>query len=226
MLEVDLFSAFVGHRVVLRPAAGREALGGSPNGADHGNPPLMATVMGTTDRSQLQLETDDLTVLHLNGRAVYAEPTSSATLFRVQGMFEVVAHHPPPAVCILSPFDHLGVLERRQWIRVPTVVPVTMTTGGSSGAERAVIHTVSIDLSGGGIKLSNGPGIKVGSQVTLSVELPVGSAEVDAQVLATGRDGVTRLRFLRMPESVHNRIVRHVFSAQIEIRRRSRNGDS
>jgi len=226
MLDVDLFSVFVGHWVALRPAAGREALDGASNGPGQGKGPLMAAVVGTTDRSQLCLETDDMRVLDLNDRAVYAEPTSSATLFRVQGMLEVLAHAPPPASCRLKPFGHLGAFERRQWIRVPTVVPVAMTAFGSSGLERTVIHTASIDLSGGGIKLGSGLGITVGSQVTLVVELPAGSVEVGGQVLEIGREGVTRLRFLRMSESVYNRIVRHVFSTQIEIRIRSRNGDN
>jgi len=221
--STDLFGQFVGHWVALRPAAGREAMRDTGAAAASGGTAPVAMITSTMGRAQLRLETDDLRVLRLKDRAVYAEPTSSATRFRVQGMFEVLTEHPPPVVCVLTPFDHPGALERRQWVRVPTVVPVQIDCGGGIG-DRDTVRTVSVDVSGGGIRLHDRIGVKVGTWVSLAIELPSGLVEVDAEVLEVRRDGATRLRFLRMPESVHSRIVRHVFDIQIAIRGGRRDG--
>jgi len=81
-------------------------------------------------RSQLRRETDAMRILHLEDGAVFAEPISNSALLRVQGTLEVLAYQPPSAVCVLTPFDQSGALERRQWIRVPTVLPVEIEARG------------------------------------------------------------------------------------------------
>lgn len=182
---------------------------------------MAAAVTGVTERSQLRLETHDVRVMDFKDRAVYAEVNSSLALLRVQGMLEVVAGDPPPTVCVLTPFDHPGAIERRQWVRVRTEVPVGIERRGGTDAEAGAIRTVSVDLSGGGIKLRAGFVGKVGSRITLAIELPSGPIDVDAEVLELGRHGVTRLRFVNMTESVRKRIFRHVFNVQRELRRRS-----
>jgi len=160
-------------------------------------------------------------VMELNDRAVYAESSSSAALLRVQGMLEVLVHHPPPAVCVLTPFDQPGAIERRLWVRVRTELPVVIERRGSSDGDGCAIRTVSVDLSGGGIMLRAVSEGEVGSRIALAVELPSGLVAVEGEVLELGRDGVTRLRFLNMSESVRKRIVRHVFDVQMEIRGRA-----
>jgi c-di-GMP-binding flagellar brake protein YcgR len=217
--DTDLFSPFVGHWVALRPAAGREAAPGAHAAGPGAGSPLVAMVTSTTGRAQLRLETDDLRVLHLKDRAVYAEPTTSATRLRVQGMLEVLADPAPPAVCVLTPFDHPGALERRQWVRVPTVLPVRVDESDGGDGDGDPIRTTTVDVSGGGVMLRDGISAKVGAWVTLALELPSGPVEVRAEVLGPRREDATRLRFLRLPESVHSRIVRHVFDIQIEARR-------
>ncbi len=219
MVDEDFLRSFVGHRIELRPSAGRDAAGPGPNGTRHGPRLLVtATVIGTTERSQLRIETNDMSVLELGDRAVFAECTSSVALLRVQGGLEIRADRPPPpVVCLLSPFDRPGAIERRQWARVRTAVPVRAETrkqNGGDGDDDA-IDTVSVDLSGNGIKLCGGTEFKVGATVSLVLELPSGTVEVVAQVLERRPDGVTRLRFLMMPESVRTRIIRHVFDVQM-----------
>ncbi len=216
MLDTDLLNTFVGHAVELSPAAGRDAV----HRATRGAPPLVAEIVGFTERSQLHLEGTDMRMVELDGRAVHLESTSSAALFRIQGMLEVLVEHPRPALGVLTPFDHPGAVERRQWARVPSLLPVELEIGRGGGD--AVVRTVSVDLSGGGIKLDAGAGVKVGSWVTLAIELPSGPVEVEAEVLQVSRDGTTSMRFLRMPESARRHIVRHVFQVQIELRRGSR----
>lgn len=214
MLDTELLNTFVGHSVELNAAAGREAVHRARKGAR----PLVAEIVAITERSQLRLEGTDTRMLELDGRAVHLESTSSAALFRVQGMFEVLDQHPQSALGVLTPFDNPGSVERRQWARVPSLLSVQLESLRSSDGDGAV-RTVSVDLSGGGIKLDNGSGVKVGSWVTLAIELPSGPVEVEAEVLEVGGNGTTSLRFLRMPESARRQIVRHVFQVQIELRR-------
>jgi len=216
MLDEELLSSFVGHTIDLRPAAGRDA-----HTRTTATEPLVARIIGKTKTSQLHLETNDVRVLELRDRAVHAESTSSTALFRLQGMLEVLDGQPAPLVCLLTPFDHPGALERRQWVRVPTEIPVTIDT--SRGDEAGAIRTVSVDLSGGGIKLRAMDGVTVGANPALALELPSGTIQVRGEVMDV-RGGFARLRFHTMSESVHQRIIRHIFSVQIELRKGTRDG--
>jgi c-di-GMP-binding flagellar brake protein YcgR len=156
---------------------------------------------------------------------VFAEFSSSEALFRVQGMLEVLIRNPAPVVCLLTPFETPEAVQRRQWVRVRTVLPVEVDCLADDEAENDIIEgenvvrTVSLDLSGGGIRLRDGKGIEVGSELTMVVELPSGPIEVKGVVLEIQRNGDARVRFLNPPESARGRIVRHVFDVQMEIRR-------
>lgn len=211
-------SVIVGHRLALRPAVGDEAAAETTQ-AEYWNRPVEAAVISTTGRSQLLLETDDRRVLELEERAVVAEASMSEALLRIQGMLELPDHHTPSTVCMLTPFDSPQAVQRRAWVRVRTSVPVGITPRSGADGTRHQIRTVSFDLSGGGIKCPDESGVGPGSLVTLAIELPSGPVEVEGEVLGSGTDGMTRLRFLRMPESVQARIVRHVFDVQMEGRR-------
>jgi hypothetical protein len=212
-------SVIVGHRLALRPAVGDEAAAATIQ-AEYWDRPVEAAVISTTGRSQLLLETDDRRVLELEERAVVAEASMSDALLRIQGMLELPGHHHgPSSVCMLSPFDSPQAVQRRAWVRVRTAVPVGITSGRGADGRPEHFRTVSFDLSGGGVKCRGEPGVGPGARVTLAIELPSGPVEVEGEVLGSGADGLTRLRFLRMPESVQARIVRHVFDVQLEGRR-------
>ncbi len=225
MLDEDFLRSFVGQGIELRPAAGRNAAREDQKASYRGGLAVVATVTGTTERSQLRIETDDMKVFELADRAVSAECISSLALLRVQGGLEVLANGPlPPVISVLSPFDHPGAVQRRQWARVRCVVPVRIHTRDwlETGWDEEAVHTESIDLSGNGIKVGTGPEVTVGTTVTLVVELPTGPVTVKGEVLERGDDGVTRLEFLRMPEAMRKRIVRHVFDVQMAHKRTSR----
>jgi hypothetical protein len=219
VLDDDFLRSFVGQGIQLRPAAGRDAVReGQKASYRGGGLAVVATVTGTTERSQLRIETGDMNVFKLADRAVYAECISSLALLRVQGGLEVLANGPsPPVICVLSPFDDPSAVERRQWVRVRCVVPVQIHTRDwlETGWDEEAVHTESIDLSGNGIKLSTGPEVTVGATVTLVVELPTGPVKINGEVLERDHDGVTRLGFLAMPEAMRKRIVRHVFDVQM-----------
>jgi c-di-GMP-binding flagellar brake protein YcgR len=171
------------------------------------------------------METGDTNVFELSDRAVYAECISSLALLRVQGGLEVLADRSvSPVICVLSPFDDPGAVERRQWVRVRCVVPVRIHTRDwqETGWDEEAVHTESIDLSGNGIKLGGGPEVTVGTTVTLVVELPTGPIRVKGEVLERAHDGVTRLGFLSMPEAATKRIVRHVFDVQMARKKTTR----
>jgi PilZ domain-containing protein len=211
----------------LSAAVGREAAREGLGALERSRTPAVsAVVVRMTEQSQLCIESDDLDVLKLGDRAVYAQPVSSATLFRIQGMFEILTYDPLPAECLLTPFAHDGVLERRQWIRVPTVLPVRLELAGNAHAGKMRIETTSVDLSGGGLKICDGPSAKDGLHVEVVIELPTGPIEVAAEVLETMPDGITRLRFVQMKESAYRRVVRHIFDVQRASRRAREVGDN
>jgi len=220
--DADIFSAFVGRWVELRPADRAGALRVTKTELQRWDRPLEVAVISRTGNSQLRLGTKDRRVLDLADRAVYAEFSSSEALFRVRGMLEIVDHHPPSTICMLMPFEHPEAIQRREWVRVRTVLPVEIATCKRSAGDGKVIRTTSVDVSGGGIKLRDGLGVGVGSKVILAVELPSGPVEIGAEVLEIEPDGATRLRFLKVPESARRRIVRHIFDAQIETRKNNR----
>ena len=226
MLDDDFLRSFVGQGIELRPAAGRDAVReGQKASYRGGGLAVVATVTDMTERSQLRIETGDMNVFELADRAVYAECISSLALLRVQGGLEVLATGPvPPVICVLSPFDDPGAVERRQWVRVRCVVPVRIHTRDwfETGWDDEAVHTESIDLSGNGIKLGTGPEVTVGSTVTVVIELPTGPVKVKGEVLERGHDGVTRLGFLGMPEAMRKRIIRHVFDVQMAHRKTPR----
>lgn len=181
--------------------------------------PLQAVVLGVTDRSQLELTTTDDRVLHLDWHDVHAETGSGNGTFRMLGTLEVVVHRPGTTVCLLSPHSAGEVRPTREWLRVRTEVPVHVANLLGATDEEAVVDTVSVDLSGGGIRLRDGTGLKVGSTLTLLIELPSGPVEVDCQTVSQGHDGSAGLRFLRRPESVSQQIIRHVYDVQLAARR-------
>jgi hypothetical protein len=220
MLDETLRS-FVGQRVDLSAAVGRDAAreGSRPSGGGHTSR-VSAVVVRMTEQSQLCIESDDVEVMKLGDRAVYVRPVSSATLFRIQGMLEVLTYDPMPAECLLTPFSHDSMLERRQWIRVPTVLPVRIELKGTAHTGKMIIETTSVDLSGGGLKICEGPSSEDGLHVGVVIELPTGAIDVGAEVLETMADGVTRLRFVQMKESAYRRVVRHIFDVQREHRRK------
>lgn len=219
MLNEDLLSSFIGEQIELRPAAGRDAVRDRAAASPHGGTRLVAAaVLGVTERSQLRLETNDLRIIDFKDRAVYAEVNSSVALLRVQGMLEVLVKDAPPAVCVLTPFDHPGAIERRQSVRVRTEVPVGIERPRRSDDEADATRSVSIDLSAGGIKIRAGSVGEIGSRLLLALELPSGPIEVEAEVLELGRNDV-RLRFLNISESSRKQIFRHLFNVQRRLRR-------
>jgi hypothetical protein len=220
VLNPDLLNSFIGHPIELRPAAGKDAVRDKQTTAVRGGTRLVAAaVTGVTERLQLRLETNDVRIMDFKDRAVYAEVNSSLVLLRVQGMLEVLGGDPPPTVCVLTPFDHPGAIERRQWVRVRTELPVGIERRGRTDEDEGPIRTATVDLSGGGIKLRASFVGKVGSRITLALELPSGPVEVEAEVLELGRNGMIRLQFLNMTESVRKRVFRHVFDVQRKLRK-------
>ncbi|MHB1584474.1 MAG: PilZ domain-containing protein [Acidimicrobiales bacterium] len=184
--------------------------------------PVEGKVIGVTDRSQLELTTSDDRVLELDWHDVHAETGSGNGKFQVLATLEVTVHRPGTTVCLLTPHNAGEVRQTREWLRVRTSVPVRVTNlVGGSGGER-VVDTVSVDLSGGGIRLLDGTGLKMGSTMTLLIDLPSGRVEVDCQTVSEGKDGSAGLRFLRRPEAVSQQIIRHVYDVQLAARRANR----
>lgn len=194
--------------------------------ADSGGPgadaPVEGKVIGVNDRSQLEFSTSDDRVLELDWHDVNAETGSASGRFRVTATLEVTVHRAGTIVCLLTPHAAGQVRQPREWLRVRTEVPVRVTNLVGGAGEERVTDTVSVDLSGGGMRLRDGTGLKMGSTMTLLIDLPSGRVEVDCQTVSEGPDGSVGLRFLRRPEAVSQQIIRHVYDVQLAARRANR----
>jgi hypothetical protein len=208
MPEADVLSDLVGRRIDLRPALGRDSR------SSEWDVPVRADAVSLTQRSQLRLRVIDPRIMDLGDRPVYGEFSSSEALFRVHGSLEILDTPSPPVVCLLTPYDRPETIQRRQWLRVKTELPVQIACPPEEEA-----RMVSVDLSGGGVCLRGDLETDPGSELTLTVDLPSGPATIQGEVVDVSREGTLRVRFLRIPESVRVRIVRHVFDVQLDLRK-------
>lgn len=210
MINELVLNALVGARMSVRQGKGDPAPEEAPAPVQRVEAPVDMVVLSVTKHSQLELATDDARALTLDGRPVVAETTSGGEVFRVHGTLEVVVHR-PRTICILTPRTGPEAPQRRQWLRVRTVLPVLVTIPGKD----TTFETTSLDLSGGGVRLREGAGLMVDSLVRLLIELPSGPVKLDGQVVGITPEGSASVRFLRRPEAVSQRIIRHVYDVQL-----------
>jgi hypothetical protein len=208
MPEADVLSDLVGRRIELRPALGHDRRSAA------WDIPVRADALSLTERSQLRLRVIDPRIVDLGDRPVYGEFSSTEALFRVHGNLEILETPSPPVVCLLTPYQRPEMIQRRQWLRVKTELPVQIACPALEEAQM-----VSVDLSGGGVCLRGDLEIDPESELTLTVELPSGPTTVQGEVVDVCREGTVRVRFLRLPESARVRIVRHVFDVQLALRK-------
>jgi PilZ domain len=110
------------------------------------------------------------------------------------------------------------VLQRRDFVRVHTPHPITVTDENN----RQRVHTV--DLSGGGMLLADGEDLAVDQTIHFAIsivttELPI---EGIARVVRIREDGKRALMFEQISEDDRQRLIRFVFECMRTARARTR----
>jgi hypothetical protein len=110
------------------------------------------------------------------------------------------------------------VVQQREYVRVPSTRPVTVSAGSSPGS----IQTFSVDVSGGGMLLAGPSTLKIGDRVQFRLTTTQGAAPItgSATVVRTDSRGHRAICFDEIGEGDHRRLVRFIFECQRAERRR------
>jgi hypothetical protein len=174
-----------------------------------------AVVVGRSG-DQLSLASEDRRLVGFHAHRARVDAGMGQEVFRVSGVVRVAR---PDEELVLAGFVPEGEperLQRREWIRVATAVEVCFV------GERGPSRTTTVDLSGGGARVERAEGMEPGTRLEVQLALERGPVELVAHVLGPGPEGTVRLRFVDVPEGMRERIMRHVYAAQIEQRRAQR----
>jgi hypothetical protein len=112
------------------------------------------------------------------------------------------------------------VIQRRAFVRVHTPQEV-MLVPEETGTPRRVY---SVDLSGGGMLLSNAPGLRTGDTVEFAISIGDETELIEgaARVVRVEDDGRRALAFEQIDESDRDRLIRFVFSRLRDSRAKTR----
>ncbi len=116
----------------------------------------------------------------------------------------------------------LEVIQEREYVRVPSTRPVTVSAGASQGS----IQTFSVDVSGGGMLLAGPSTLKIGEQVQFRLSTAQGGTPITGSgtVVRTDARGHRAICFDEIGEGDHRRLVRYIFECQRAERRRGLQG--
>jgi c-di-GMP-binding flagellar brake protein YcgR len=135
----------------------------------------------------------------------------------------------PIPMLIVQSSGEIERIQRREYVRVPSLLPVELTAVVSSGSSESSpdvvsIKTNTVNVSGGGFAIHHRFVLPVGTMLQVKLTLP-GHPEplpLSARVVRNeSREDVHKNRFfmigvqfVTIPERIRMRIVRHVFDAQ------------
>jgi len=165
---------------------------------------LEVTAVGHDD-GILQLESADARVLGLDRRAVIVEFGLDGEVVQLDGSLELVRRSAPYAVAlhlVVTP----DVLQRRNWVRMPTRVAARIAADDGPGSW---LPTTTRDVSPGGACVTTVGDLTAGQRVRVELQLASGQIEVAGEVLDVQGDGTTRIRFDGVAEEDVQRLLRH-----------------
>ena len=145
-------------------------------------------------------------------------------LYTFMSAVRAVEEVPAEIVTIDLP-EEVDHQERRNFFRLITrIEPRYTAVTNAEGAELELLDATILDISGGGMQLLSKQPVEVGARIRVIFPLAVDSVEADVIVLALsvqhdGRRSAYRIntRFADLPREIQERIIRFVFSAQLEL---------
>jgi hypothetical protein len=107
----------------------------------------------------------------------------------------------------------IELIQRRDYVRVEAFVPVSYKPDGPDGWT-ATAHT--LDVSGGGFRIAEADGLRLGDMRRFTLELGEGEDDLDAVASAVREagDGGFGMRWVEIAESERQRLVRWVFARE------------
>lgn len=217
----DRFSGLVDLRVTLTPVGnGQEPSGDGGSSVATTSAGIDARTVGVAETA-LRAESADPRVLGLDGRSVTAEFHQPDRLFRLVAQVDIMIRDSMPYVLAIRPMTGPEEVQRRNWVRVHTVVPLAIRLPGGGAGTPTKAVTETIDLSAGGARIMPVAGLDPGMHVAVSVSIDTGDEELEADVLEA-TESAARLRFTDVSEGASTRITKHVFDAMMASRRAAR----
>jgi len=168
---------------------------------------LEVTVVGH-EGGILVLETTDARVLGLDHRAGVIGFRLGDEEVQLEGSLELL-HRSPPYRLALHPVATPDVLQRRNWVGVPTNVAARLANAEEVRGSEHWLATTTRDLSPGGACVTTVGDLQPGQRLRIELQLATGLVEVEGEVLAVVRDGTTRIRFDVVAEESVKRLLRH-----------------
>ncbi|MPL60692.1 Flagellar brake protein YcgR [bioreactor metagenome] len=134
--------------------------------------------------------------------------------------------HPLPVWVVSLPTD-VKKIQQRAFVRVDAVLPIMFKLQDDGDDDRPLFSATTKDISGGGLRMIFKESIKLGTRLEVSIELlELGIIETLAEVVRVDRPDETRdlywigLKYLNLPETLCNKIIKFVFKKQLEYRQR------
>jgi hypothetical protein len=120
---------------------------------------------------------------------------------------------PGPGALRVKATGEIELIQRRDYVRVEAFVPVTYKPDGPDGWT-ATANT--LDVSGGGFRIADADGLRLGDMRRFRLELGEGEEPVEAVASAVREAGERTfgMRFVEMPERERQRLVRWVFARE------------
>jgi len=105
------------------------------------------------------------------------------------------------------------LIQRRDYVRVEAFVPVTSQPAGPDGWTATAI---TLDVSGGGFRITGAEALRLGDMMRFTLELGEGEDSVHAvaQVVREAGDDEFGMRFVEILERDRQRLVRWVFARE------------
>jgi hypothetical protein len=146
----------------------------------------------------------------LADRAVSLEFTNLRGVCRIPGTAEVAAD---AGALHMTATGTVELIQRRDYYRVESFVPVTYQPYGPDGS---TVTANTLDVSGGGFRISAAEGLKLWDMLRFTIELGEGEDPVQAiaQAVREADDDSFGMRFVEILEGERQRLVRWVFARE------------
>jgi hypothetical protein len=141
---------------------------------------------------------------------VSLEFTNMRGVCRILGTAETAAGD---AALRVNATAEVELIQRRDYVRVEAFVPVTYQPAGPDGWT-ATANT--LDVSGGGFRIADAEGLRLGDMLRFRLELGEGEQPVQAvaQAVREAGDDAFGMRFVEILERDRQRLVRWVFARE------------
>ncbi len=153
---------------------------------------------------------------HPDPRDMLADTTVSLEFTNRRGVCRLLGTAQPAPGDGALRVDATGTVEliqRRDYVRVEAFVPVTYQPAGPDGWTATAI---TLDVSGGGFRITGAEALRLGDMMRFTLELGEGDDPVQAvaQVVREAGDDEFGMRFVEILERDRQRLVRWVFARE------------